>query len=313
MGMDQRRPLVSIGIPTYNRADLYFREALASALAQDYPNLEIIVADNCSTDATEDLVKGFRDSRLKYIRHDKNIGANNNYNFCLDTATGDYFLLLHDDDMIDRDFVQTCMSHVDYRKDLGIIQTGVRVIDSNGRTIFECPNRANGVPAAQYFRAWFAGKTCWYVCNTLYNTRALKEIGGFHSKYNLIEDNVAIVKLASRFERADVEPVLATSRKHGEQLTFAAQVKHWCDDYLALLELMCTVVDNDQALIRNEGMRVLCQRHFMRASAIKSPYIRFLTYLGVHRKFKYKGSLLTYLYYNELLYLLQKTKRKLNL
>ena len=56
-------PLVTIGIPTYNRADHYLREALTSALSQTYANLEIIVSDNCSTDSTQTLVKGLPDPR----------------------------------------------------------------------------------------------------------------------------------------------------------------------------------------------------------------------------------------------------------
>ena len=60
-------PLVSIGMPTYNRADL-FREALALARAQDYPNLEIIVSDNHSTDDTERVAREVVavDPRVRY-------------------------------------------------------------------------------------------------------------------------------------------------------------------------------------------------------------------------------------------------------
>jgi len=48
--------LVTIGIPTYNRADGYLREALGAALAQTYPHLEILVADNASSDHTDTVV-----------------------------------------------------------------------------------------------------------------------------------------------------------------------------------------------------------------------------------------------------------------
>ena len=92
-------PLVSIGIPTYNRADGYLRECLTSALKQTYPNIEVIVADNCSSDNTAELMKSFSTNRLRYYKHPKNIGPQNNFNFCLDQANGAYFLLLHDDDL----------------------------------------------------------------------------------------------------------------------------------------------------------------------------------------------------------------------
>ena len=61
-------PLVTIGIPTYNRGDGYLREALESALAQTYENLEIVVSDNCSTDNTGEVVEAYDDPRVSYFR-----------------------------------------------------------------------------------------------------------------------------------------------------------------------------------------------------------------------------------------------------
>ena len=55
--------LVTIGIPTFNRANGYLRYALESAIAQTYRNLEIIVSDNCSYDDTEAVVRHYRDPR----------------------------------------------------------------------------------------------------------------------------------------------------------------------------------------------------------------------------------------------------------
>ena len=109
-------PLVSIGIPTYNRADGYLRGCIESALNQTYPNLEIFISDNCSSDNTGTLVKSFNDPRIRYHRHDVNIGGNNNFNYCVKKARGIYFLLLHDDDLIDADFIEVCMKAVNYRE-----------------------------------------------------------------------------------------------------------------------------------------------------------------------------------------------------
>ena len=92
---NQQFPLVTIGIPTYNRADGYLRETLESALAQSYPNLEILVADNCSTDNTKLVVESYKDKRVRYFRHETGLIPNDNFNFCLSQARGYYFLLLH--------------------------------------------------------------------------------------------------------------------------------------------------------------------------------------------------------------------------
>jgi len=102
-------PLVTIGIPTCNRADSYLRQALESAVKQTYPNVEIVVSDNCSTDDTETLVKNFEDPRIRYFKQTENIGPYKNFNFCLQQAKGKFFLILSDDDLVDHDFVSICL------------------------------------------------------------------------------------------------------------------------------------------------------------------------------------------------------------
>ena len=72
--MDKKFPLVSIGIPTYNRANGTLSLAIDSACNQDYPNLEIIVSDNCSPDDTAAIVNAFNDERIRYIRQKKHWG-----------------------------------------------------------------------------------------------------------------------------------------------------------------------------------------------------------------------------------------------
>src|SRR4051812_1846461 len=105
------RPLVSIGIPTYNRPD-GLRKALESAVGQTYDNIEIIVSDNCSPgEETEAVIKEFmaRDARISYHRQQCNQGLYFNFFYVLEQAVGAYFMWLADDDWIDSNYVQKCM------------------------------------------------------------------------------------------------------------------------------------------------------------------------------------------------------------
>lgn len=91
-------PLVSICIPTYNRSS-FLREAIASALATDYPNIEVVVSDNASTDDTCNVVEEFNDDRIKYFINKKNIGVFLNIRKVLyEHAKGEYAIYLADDD-----------------------------------------------------------------------------------------------------------------------------------------------------------------------------------------------------------------------
>ncbi len=104
------QPLVTIGIPTYNRAVL-LRRAIESALRQNYENIEVIVSDNASTDETEKLCQVYckQDGRLKYIRQPNNLGATGNFNAVRKHAAGKFFMWLADDDWIDVAYVSSCV------------------------------------------------------------------------------------------------------------------------------------------------------------------------------------------------------------
>ncbi len=91
-------PKVTIQIPTYNQ-EQYIAQSLGSCLAQDYPNLEIVVSDDCSTDRTREIVEGLRDPRIRYFRNDKNIGRVANYRKALyEYSSGEWVVNLDGDD-----------------------------------------------------------------------------------------------------------------------------------------------------------------------------------------------------------------------
>lgn len=285
--MLNEHPLVTIAVPTYNRADAFLKQAIKSALSQTYPSLEIIISDNCSIDETESVVKSFSDQRLRYFRHGKNIGANNNFNYCLEKAAGAYFLLLHDDDLIDDDFIETCLKAANYNDRVGIIRTGARCIDSAGNIILERKNLANGLSLTDFFLAWFSDKTPMYLCCTLFNTKQLKAIGGFKSKHNLYQDVITEVNLAARQGRVDVKDIKASFRNHPMQNTNSVTMGAWCEDSLILLDTMCRLAPNDQKLLKHTGFQYFLKRNFMMATRIQSPVQKYMAYLTVFKKFHY--------------------------
>ncbi|WP_106804525.1 glycosyltransferase family 2 protein [Pseudomonas sp. S5D5] len=92
-------PLVSILIPTNNRPDLVVK-AIVSALNQSYKNIEVIVTDNSETDETQSVIRALKDDRLKYIKNEKNIGPVLNWRKALTESSGEFCILLPDDDYL---------------------------------------------------------------------------------------------------------------------------------------------------------------------------------------------------------------------
>lgn len=91
------KPLVSVVIPTYNRAKLIPR-AIASVLRQTLQNFEIIIVDDASQDDTESVVKSLTDSRIKYLKHQTNLNGSAARNTGIKAAQGEYLALLDSDD-----------------------------------------------------------------------------------------------------------------------------------------------------------------------------------------------------------------------
>lgn len=311
---DPGTPLVSIGIPTYNRANSYLKQALRSAVNQTYQNIEIIVFDNCSSDDTESVVKEFRDPRVRYYRQEKNIGAVPNCNCCLEQSQGKYFLALYDDDVIDEDFISTCLEAIQPPGEPGVILTGARVIDSGGKVLSSSHNTAGGYSTAEFILGWFDRKLPLYLCSTLFNTMRLKELGGFHSKTNMYEDVAAFVQLAARYGRVDVFDVKASFRRHDSNMGNAGDsIYKWCEDSLYLLEVMCNEAPEHAALIRKRGMSYLCGINYVRAGRMrtKSSLKRFGAYLTVYRTFEYSYSPIKFIYVKKVLRIMSFLKRKL--
>ncbi len=302
-------PLVSIGIPTYNRANSYLKYALQSAVSQTYENIEIIVSDNCSSDDTESIVKGFGDARLRYYRQEENIGPVKNRNFCLEQARGKYLVMLLDDDLIDEDFISTCMGEVVHR-DPGVILTGAREIDSQGNVISICHNTLGGCSTADFILGWFDRKLPLYLCSTVFNTERLRECGGIHSKTHRYDDVVAYVYLAAKYGRVDIHDIKASFRRHGNNIGGAVHYSAWCEDSLYLLETMCNAVPEHAAVIRERGMAYFSFRNYNRVAGITPLTDRLCAYRTIYRTFDYCYSPLKFMCVSNFLRIVKFLKRK---
>lgn len=288
-------PLVSIGIPTYNRAERNLRKVIERALGQSYEHVEVIVSDNCSSDRTPELVGTFEDPRLRYIRQESNIGPNNNFNFCLQQARGEYFLLFHDDDMIDEDFVESCIASLAPGRSVGAIFTGVRIIDEHDHVLREYQNRAAGLSAVGFILGWFDGKVSLYLCSTLYNTAKLKAAGGFHSARGLYDDLVPTFTLVAREGRCDVAAAKASFRRHSGSGGSAVPVSSWIEDSHYLLDTIYALFPDQRELLDKRGTRYFCRKMYWYASARRGVKQRFRDYAQIYRSFGYSYSPVGYL------------------
>jgi glycosyltransferase involved in cell wall biosynthesis len=122
-------PLVSIAIPTYNRAHT-LRRALESALAQTHVNLEVVVSDDGSSDETEALSRELcaNDARIRYLRSEVNRGLAANHNLLFAELRGEYAMLLSDDDWLEPTYVERCLAILRERGDHVLVCGSARYV-----------------------------------------------------------------------------------------------------------------------------------------------------------------------------------------
>lgn len=111
-------PLVSLGVPVFN-GEKDLSRCLESLLKQDYPNLEIVISDNGSTDGTSRIAEQYSraDPRVKYFRAERNRGSVWNFNRVFELSSGEYFAWTSHDDEREPSFVSACVERLEQDPD----------------------------------------------------------------------------------------------------------------------------------------------------------------------------------------------------
>lgn len=255
-------PRITIAIPTFNRV-YFLRQAIESALVQTYKNIEIIVSDNASTDASQQLLSSYQDKRLVIIEQAQNIGMVKNWNACLERATGDYFLLLSDDDALEpgaiEKLVEPFLSH-SCSEAIGIVYGRTRIVDEQ---FHEITTYGGGMPyetgldfSISFLRGWRGVLPC----SILFRASDLKELGGFNSdKYFVACDAGAWMEIILRRGYVGyVSEIVSNYRMHHSNLTNATQIDSWISNSKALVNLVLDAIKdkNDQTYHRAKKVGV---------------------------------------------------------
>ena len=129
-------PRVGIGVPVYNGED-YLEATLDSLLAQSFSDFEVFIADNASTDRTEQICRDYAngDSRVHYIRNPINLGASKNYTTCYHPSENEYFRWQNADDPIAPNHLELCVRSLDENPQAVLTYGKTKIIDQHSELI----------------------------------------------------------------------------------------------------------------------------------------------------------------------------------
>ena len=219
--MDQRAPLVTIGMPTYNGAR-YLAQSLDSLLNQDYPNWELVISDNCSTDETEAIARSYaaQHPQIRYERSPVNRGAAANFNRVLELATGPFFVFAADHDLWDPTFLSRCVSLLEANPQSVLVYPQTTLTSMDGRPLEVMKDLIKlGDPSAmaRYKRL------IWNLeaCNMVYGVgrlEAFRRAGGFADVFG--PDHLMLARLVLQGTVERVEEPLYFRRQNRAEETF---------------------------------------------------------------------------------------------
>lgn len=181
------QPLISIIIPTYNRAHL-ISETLESILAQTYTNWECIIVDDASTDNTVEIIDKFikKDNRFTlYIRpNDLPKGANSCRNFGFLKSKGEYIKWFDSDDIFHENAIQNQIQYFQQNKDLDIVISKIQIVDSKTKNIL----KINKIESENLIVDYFTNKVSFYVCGPLWKKSFLENKQLFDINISNLDD-----------------------------------------------------------------------------------------------------------------------------
>lgn len=203
-------PLVSIVIPAYNHAG-YLAEAIDSVLAQDYPNVELIVLDDGSTDETAEVLRRYGDA-FRWETH-TNMGQANTLNKGWSMARGDVLSYLSADDALFPNAVSQSLACL--TGDVVLTYCDFNLFDPASKVI-----RKVSAPAFSY-REMFGRLVCHPGPGVFFTKQAFLAAGGWNSGFRQMPDYDYWLRLARQGRFVRVPQLLASFRVHEGSQTFA--------------------------------------------------------------------------------------------
>lgn len=248
-------PLITIGIPTRNRASLV-ADAVKRALAQSYSNIEVLVSDNASTDNTLATLRSITDPRLRILTSPEDIGHSANYFKCIREAKGEYLLLVPDDDRISETFIEKCVN-------LLHAEPGIRAVVAAHSAFFADENRdrraitskrlSTGIwDGPEILNEFLRGEFSPIMLSTIFRPELLRGKGLWPSEYQFAADILALSRILISGRAGLLNEPVATLTIHGSSVSSRLGLDH-C--FRETQEVMAIISDTANRAIPDEASR----------------------------------------------------------
>jgi glycosyltransferase involved in cell wall biosynthesis len=227
-----RQPDVTFVVPNYNGA-AYLRQTLESILAQRDPDFRVVMADNCSTDASIDIARSYHDDRLTVALADTHVSMSENWTRALGYIDTPYGVLAHSDDVYEPDYLAVMMPLIRGHGNAFAAHCKVAYIDEHGDGLdlpLETYKDRFWPDADPYCRpacdeaAWLRRGNYILAPAAIYRMEWVRAIGAFNPRFQFVPDwEYWLRGVFAGYQIAGTRRRLVKYRKHSRSLTSAAE------------------------------------------------------------------------------------------
>ena len=216
---DGRSPLVSIIVPVFN-GEKYLRESLDSIVVQTYPNVEILVMDDASTDSTPDIVASYG-NRVKYYRQQQNKRQYQNVNEALEMVNGEFIAVYHADDIYETTIVEREVDFFQKHSEVGAVFCHDIFINQEGHEYgrLTIPDEIRGKETLDYqaiLNALLTYKNRFFPApSSMVRASVYKDVGGYRAKeFDIASDLEMWLRIARKY-KIGILPEYLFRYRHG--------------------------------------------------------------------------------------------------
>lgn len=224
----KKAPEISVAMPVYNGAQ-WLPAAFDSILNQTFTDFEVVICDNASKDASEQVCRDFasQDTRIRYIRNPKNIGVANNYNKAFSESKGRFVKWATTNDYIEPTMLERCLEVLNARPDVVLCYAKTRLFDpkTNYQQDYEDDLNLQQQSAAERFRKFFQNSRLNNIMNGVIRSDALRRTRLYQNYIGADVNMIAELSLYGKFYEIPeylfyrrMDPESATKLKSMEQI-----------------------------------------------------------------------------------------------
>ena len=215
------KPLISVCMPNHNY-EKFIRESIESVLNQTYDNFELIIIDDCSTDNSVNIIKSYKDPRIKFYQNDFNLGGPyKTLNRAISFAKGDLIAILHSDDRYDPHFLEEIVKAYNKYPDHKVFVSAIYNHDSLLGNLFpDYPFKTEGIISQKEVLTWLAYENpIGNGINVVVHKDALNKNSFYNLDYRYTADHDLFMRLAQQYDFIYIDKLLAYYRRHEVNLT----------------------------------------------------------------------------------------------